>query len=190
MKVVWCTVTYPVLLTGSSNSAGALKNPWQCGLCNFQCSTRSEVLDHTSGAHGLKSQFKCGVCSYRSSSKASFDSHFASRHPAAEKVALIHVYRKVGNHVCCKMNSNIFPKYGFRFWRYPLFLTTVPGKIYSVSVTWIGPWATQLRDNLNMACIMLVPHSIQWKRWFPVMSGKSIPFRFISLDDVYIFLVS
>lgn len=90
---------YCWLIAGNSSSAGALKNPWHCGLCKFQCSTRSEVLDHTSGVHGLKSQFKCGLCSYRSSSKASFDSHFASRHPAAENVELIHVYRKVCNHL-------------------------------------------------------------------------------------------
>jgi len=93
-------ILYCWLTAGSLSGAGPMKNPWLCGLCNFRCSTRSEVLDHTWGVHGLKSQFKCGLCSYRSSSKASFDSHFASKHPAAGNVELIHVYRKVCNSLC------------------------------------------------------------------------------------------
>ena len=85
------------LFSGPSGSVGTNKNPWHCGMCNFQCSTRSDVLDHTWSVHGLKSQYKCNLCSYRSSSKHGFDAHFASKHPTSTNVELIHVYRRVSN---------------------------------------------------------------------------------------------
>lgn len=84
--------------SSSSGTADALLSPthavWVCGLCDCQCPSRAEVLDHVVAAHGIKSQYKCSLCSYRTSSRLSFEPHFVSRHPG-ERPYIMDVYRRV-----------------------------------------------------------------------------------------------
>ncbi|XP_046980826.1 uncharacterized protein LOC124545909 [Schistocerca americana] len=82
----------------TTGTADALFSPphalWVCGLCDAQCQSRVDVLDHVLAAHGIKSQYKCSLCAFRTSSKTNFEPHFVSRHPG-ERPYIMDVYRRV-----------------------------------------------------------------------------------------------
>ncbi|XP_012548180.2 uncharacterized protein LOC101742695 [Bombyx mori] len=88
----------------SSVTSGAIMPPavaptmdlkaWQCGLCQFKCMLRPEIVEHCSKLHQSKMQFKCCYCPFRTSDVENIVKHQSNAHPTKETDVFYYFYRE------------------------------------------------------------------------------------------------
>ena len=60
--------------------------PFKCNICDYSCSTKSDLNRHVASVHEGKKPFKCDICDYSSSRKGDLIKHVASTHEGKKVV--------------------------------------------------------------------------------------------------------